>query len=178
MGEKSTLVVYRSNKNEIKAESVLYDNTYASMLLLRAKANCLPLNQRNRFAGEEEVCMVYDQGVAETQEHFLMGCGELRSLRERHGVEDGVRVSDLLLFKEKTEEEITRKKKYLPDKPGKLTQCIPIHGSILGQCTTNRANAEPIFLVCWVSNIQKEREKTENVIALRKFLQMPLQRLW
>ena len=34
-----------------------------------------------------------------------------------------------------------------PDKPGKLAQCIPIYGTILGQCTRNRANAESIFLV-------------------------------
>ena len=38
----------------------------------------------------------------------------------------------------------------LPDKPGKLAQCIPIHGTILGQCIRNRANAGPIFLVCRV----------------------------
>ena len=35
-----------------------------------------------------------------------------------------------------------------PDKPGKLTQCIPIYGTILGQCTRNCANAGPTFLVC------------------------------
>ena len=35
-----------------------------------------------------------------------------------------------------------------PDKPGKLAQSIPIYGTILGQCTLNRANAGPIFLVC------------------------------
>ena len=38
----------------------------------------------------------------------------------------------------------------LPDKPGKLTQCIPIYGTILGQCTRNRANAGPMFMVCRV----------------------------
>ena len=37
---------------------------------------------------------------------------------------------------------------YKPDKPGKLAQCIPIYGTILGQCTRNCANAGPIFLVC------------------------------
>ena len=36
---------------------------------------------------------------------------------------------------------------FKPDKPGKLAPCIPIYGTILGQCTRNRANAEPIFLV-------------------------------
>ena len=36
----------------------------------------------------------------------------------------------------------------IPDKPGKLTQCIPIYVTILGQCTRNRANVGPIFLVC------------------------------
>ena len=34
--------------------------------------------------------------------------------------------------------------------PGKLAQCISIYGTILGQCTCNRANAGPIFLVCRV----------------------------
>ena len=38
--------------------------------------------------------------------------------------------------------------KKLLDKPGKLAQCIPIYGPILGPCTRNRANAGPIFLVC------------------------------
>ena len=41
---------------------------------------------------------------------------------------------------------------YLPDKSGKLAQCIPIYGTILGQCTRNRANAGPIFLVCRVTS--------------------------
>ena len=40
----------------------------------------------------------------------------------------------------------------VPDKPGKLAQCIPIYGTILGQCTCNRANAGPIFLVCRVNS--------------------------
>ena len=31
--------------------------------------------------------MMCDWGVIETQEHFLMECDGLRSLRERHGVE-------------------------------------------------------------------------------------------
>ena len=38
--------------------------------------------------------------------------------------------------------------KLLPDKPGKLAQCIPIYGIIFSQRTRNRANAGPIFLVC------------------------------
>ena len=38
----------------------------------------------------------------------------------------------------------------LPDKPGKLAQCIPIYETILGLCIHNRANAWPFFLVCWV----------------------------
>ena len=36
----------------------------------------------------------------------------------------------------------------MPDKPGKLAQCTPVYGTILGQRTRNRANAGPIFLVC------------------------------
>ena len=38
----------------------------------------------------------------------------------------------------------------VPDKPGKLAECIPIHGTILGQCTRKGANAGPIFLFCQV----------------------------
>ena len=41
-----------------------------------------------------------------------------------------------------------KKKKKSPDRPGKLAQCIPIYGTILGQCTRNRANAGPTFMVC------------------------------
>ena len=35
-----------------------------------------------------------------------------------------------------------------PDKPEILAQCIPIYGTVLVQCTRNRANAGPILLVC------------------------------
>ena len=38
--------------------------------------------------------------------------------------------------------------KLYPDKPEKLAQCISIYGTILGQCTHNRAKAGPIFLDC------------------------------
>ena len=44
-----------------------------------------------------------------------MECDGPRSLRQRHGVEDGDRVSNLLLFGKRNEEEITRRKKYLTD---------------------------------------------------------------
>ena len=47
--------------------------------------------------------------------------------------------------------------KTIPNKPGKLAQCIPIYGTILGQCTRNRANAGPIFLVCRVISQNKEK---------------------
>ena len=58
------------------------------------------------------MCVVCDQGVMETQEHFSMECGGLRPLRDRHGVENGDRISDLL-FEEKIEE--NNPKKYLTD---------------------------------------------------------------
>ena len=48
------------------------------------------------------------------------------------------------------EKKSVQRNKKIPDKPGKLAQCIPIYATILGQCTRNRANAGPIFLVCRV----------------------------
>ena len=46
-----------------------------------------------------------------------------------------------------------------PDKPGKFAQSIPIYGTKLGQCTRNRANAGPIFLVCRVPSVTLEPQK-------------------
>ena len=37
-----------------------------------------------------------------------------------------------------------------PRKNEKLAQCIPIYGTILGQCTRNCANTGPMFMVCRV----------------------------
>ena len=54
--------------------------------------------------------MVCNRRVMETQEHFLIERRGLRSLRDRHCVEDGDRISDLLLFEEKPGEKNNPKK--------------------------------------------------------------------
>ena len=55
LNSKSTLSIYKSCKNKMKEEK-FYDNTLESVLLFKARANCLKLEWRSRFWGGDTVC--------------------------------------------------------------------------------------------------------------------------
>ena len=100
MEEKSTLVIYRSGKESITEEKV-YDNTFGSTLLFRARTNCLQLNWRKRFVGEIDTCQLCMEGEVESLEHFLRKFSGLRHIRNRHGISEEVELGELLMFGER-----------------------------------------------------------------------------
>ena len=100
MEKKSTLSTYRKYKTEICKE-VMYDHTFSSTQLFRARANCLQLNWRNRFTGGRDLCQLCPEGEVEDQEHFLKDCGGLRYVRNRHCVTEDVALESVLLFGER-----------------------------------------------------------------------------
>ena len=80
---KSSLRIYRNYKNEIKEESAIYDNTPASTIMYRARANCLQLNDRKRFGNEETNCTLCGQ-EEENIVHFILTCPELANIRSEN----------------------------------------------------------------------------------------------
>ena len=91
----STLRLYRNFKKEIQEER-MYDNTFESVLLFRARANCLKLGWRKRFEGKSVECDMCGE-PEETLEHFIGVCKALEEVREQHGVQ-GVAVEEVLLL--------------------------------------------------------------------------------
>ena len=78
--EKTSLEIYSEEKKEIK-EELLYDNRPSSVILYRARANCLRLNDRNRHQGGEVGCKLCGAEM-ENLNHFLLECGELSEERK------------------------------------------------------------------------------------------------
>ena len=79
---KSSLVIYRNFKTEIKGEVKLYDNTEASAIFYRCRSNNLKLNDRNRFTGGDVGCVLCGAEV-ENIIHFLMWCPEIKEERSK-----------------------------------------------------------------------------------------------
>ncbi len=96
--EKSLLELYRQYKHVITEEE-LYDNTYKSVLIYRARTNTLKLNWRNRFTGGDESCELCRSGAEENLQHFIKECCALTSVRGQSEVEE-ISLSKLLLFEE------------------------------------------------------------------------------
>ena len=77
---KTSLNIYRSWKEEMEEEDFL-DNNPKSVVLFRARSNCLPLNDRKRYTGEDTTCQSCMQ-ECETIRHLILSCpayGVLRS---------------------------------------------------------------------------------------------------
>ena len=85
MNEKTTLAIYREHK--VRIFEKFYDNTYASVLMFRARMNCLMLNWR-LFKGEDNSCRLCQAGKTETLEHFLMKFKALAEVRRQYKFED------------------------------------------------------------------------------------------
>ena len=98
MDNRTTLELYRSFKRTIGQED-LYDNSYDSQLLFRARTNSLDLNWRKRFHGQTGECRLCEAEEEETLDHFLTRCAGLLEVRLEYGVE-GMALSVLLMFEE------------------------------------------------------------------------------
>lgn len=78
---KTTLHIYKNFKKSIKKEQI-YDNCESSIILYRARANCLPFNDRKRHTGEDTSCKICRQGSgSETLERFMLMCPVLSEER-------------------------------------------------------------------------------------------------
>ena len=69
---KTTLTLYASRKNHVE-EAGFMDNHPSSTIFFRARANCLPLNDRRRHTGEDTKCLLCSSEV-ENLEHMILNC--------------------------------------------------------------------------------------------------------
>ena len=101
---KSSLKIYEEEKKEIK-EELMYDNRPSSVIMYRAKSNCLKLNNRNRHQGGEVGCKLCGANI-ENLEHFLLECEKLGEERRRivelqqPYEENRKKIMGIVLFKE------------------------------------------------------------------------------
>ena len=72
---KKTAKRYYENKDAMKEERI-YDNRFSSVLLFRARANVLELNDRQRWTKGDTRCKLCGSQY-EDLEHFLLECKEL-----------------------------------------------------------------------------------------------------
>ena len=71
---KNSLTLYRSHKKEIREERI-YDNRPASTILYKARANILPLKDRNRHVQKDTHCpLCGDEDTIEDIYHFMLYC--------------------------------------------------------------------------------------------------------
>ena len=73
MERKTTLKIYKENKEKIGGVDYLYDNRAASVVLFQARTNSLPLHDRVRFIREDSKCPLCG-AETENLEHFLLWC--------------------------------------------------------------------------------------------------------
>ena len=95
INEKSTLAIYRNFKQQRKEEGFC-NNTMESVLLFKARSNCLKLNWRNRFLGGDIGCKLCGERE-ETLEHFLLECPGYREERMEFNMID-VEIKRMLGF--------------------------------------------------------------------------------
>ena len=117
LGGKSSVKIYYSRKKEIKQEKI-YDNRWSSVLLFRARANVLSLNDRQRFNKEridgDTSCRLCKEGY-EDLEHFLINCKKLeeernpRIMNKTKGNNDENTVGNILFDIEDKDLEDTKK---------------------------------------------------------------------
>ena len=108
MEDKHTLETYRLYKQEIKEEGI-YSNTFASVLLFRARSNCLKLGWRERFTGGNETCLLCQSGEVESLAHFLVECPTLEAVRGKYFGQN-IQLGTLLLFMDQSPAQVERSK--------------------------------------------------------------------
>ena len=94
---KSTLKLYEEFKEGPKKE-LIYDNTFESGLLFRARSDTLDLRWRKRFQGEDVMCPLCGE-EEETLQHYILKCSYLATIRQQFDIQ-GRELEEVLLFKE------------------------------------------------------------------------------
>ena len=82
MNDKQTLRIYRKYKMEIKEET-WFENSERSVLMIKARTNCLELNWRKIYQMKDDTCPMCNRET-ETLEHFLLLCHSYDDLRAQH----------------------------------------------------------------------------------------------
>ena len=101
---KTSLEIYNEEKKEIK-EEIMYDNRPSSVIMYRARTNCLRLNDRKRHQGGEIKCKLCG-AEEENLEHFLLECDSLKEERkmikelQRPYIENRKKIIGTVLFQE------------------------------------------------------------------------------
>lgn len=103
----STLHLYRQYKTNIREDDI-YDNTWDSVLMFRARSNSLGLGWRNRFSGGGTVCQLCDMNEDETLYHFVVQCGHYERLRHEYGMQE-TSLPEVLLLKEGCDAYLSKK---------------------------------------------------------------------
>ncbi len=78
VNSKHTLNTYQQWKSDLKES--FYDNRPASVIFYKAKANCLPQNDRKRHTNENEQCGLCG-AEKEDLEHFILWCPAYTDIR-------------------------------------------------------------------------------------------------
>ena len=111
LDQKSSTLICKEWKGGTREVDGIYDDTPASVIFFRARANCMELRDRKRHEGEDTKCIVCG-GEIENLEHFLLhcrGCNELRTqtrkLQQPH-IENRTEIIGNLLFKLDNKEEL------------------------------------------------------------------------
>ncbi len=105
VNSKHTLNIYQQWKRELKEET-FYDNGAASVIFYKARANCLPLNDRKRHNNENEQCNLCG-AEKEDLEHFLLWCPAYTNMRatiselQQHYTENTQNIIGHFLFDQK-----------------------------------------------------------------------------
>ena len=116
--ERPSVKIYYSRKKQIKQEKI-YDNRWCSVLLFRARANALGLNDRQRHNNVrtegDTKCRLCEEKY-ENLEHFLINCKKLeeernpRIMEKNKGNNDENTVGNILFDIEGNDLEDTKKK--------------------------------------------------------------------
>ena len=69
VNSKTTLTIYKTWKKQMEQDTI-HDNHPSSIILYKARANCLPLKNRNRHTIENTRCLIYE--INKDLEHFLL----------------------------------------------------------------------------------------------------------
>ena len=84
---QSSASLYRDHKRKIEEEKI-YDNSKASEVLFRARANRITLEIFNSHNGGDTTCKICGEGE-EDLEHFIMKCSKLEGFRRRDLIGEG-----------------------------------------------------------------------------------------
>ena len=82
MAQKSSLEIYRQNKEKVGQVDYMYDNRPNSIIFFQARTNSLPLHNRVKFLREDSICPVCGN-ENENLEHFILFCAGYREERKK-----------------------------------------------------------------------------------------------